>query len=281
MNNYLERQQHKTSDGEFIYELDTQYGLCPKMRDSILESAKKILIRDNLLKEGEIEVSVIGIEERSGKIMEKMEKTRVRLTIDDGKEDIDVLKEFGRLVLRHVRIQRITQEAIEQGGVLSQEDLAKYLSCDVRTIRRYIKDIRKSGTDVITRGVLHSIGRGQTHKVRIVGHYLEGMTFSDIRRKTRHSVGAIKRYMESFVKVLMSYHHGIREVKDISSVTGLSINLVSQYLSLLEQSKKDRLRRSMMQNLIAQWNRTGSRLKKSLALDEFGREAVHMTRGAI
>ncbi|MCC7159868.1 MAG: DUF1670 domain-containing protein [Ignavibacteria bacterium] len=281
MNNYLDRQQHKTSEGEFIYELEIQYGLCPKMRDSILDSAKKILIRDNVLSEGEIEVSVISIEERSGKIMEKMKKTRVRLTIDSAKEDIEVLKEFGRMALRQVRIQRITQEAIEQNGVLSQEDLSKYLGCDVRTIKRCISEIKKQCIEVITRGVLHNIGRGQTHKSKIVGLYLEGKTYSDIKLKTRHSVGAIKRYMESFVKVLMSYHNGIREIRDISSVTGLSDRLVRQYLELLRNSRKDRVRRATMDSLISQWKRAGTSFKKRVILGEFGRKAVHMMGGVI
>ncbi len=281
MNNYLDRQQHKTSEGEFIYELEIQYGLCPKMRDSILDSAKKILIRDNVLSEGEIEVSVISIEERSGKIMEKMKKTRVRLTIDSAKEDIGVLKEFGRMALRQVRIQRITQEAIEQNGVLSQEDLSKYLGCDVRTIKRCISEIKKQCIEVITRGVLHNIGRGQTHKSKIVGLYLEGKTYSDIKLKTRHSVGAIKRYMESFVKVLMSYHNGIREIRDISSVTGLSDRLVRQYLELLRNSRKDRVRRATMDSLISQWKRAGTSFKKRVILGEFGRKAVHMMGGVI
>ena len=281
MNNYLDRQQHKTSEGEFIYELEIQYGLCPKMRDSILDSAKKILIRDNVLSEGEIEVSVISIEERSGKIMEKMKKTRVRLTIDSAKEDIEVLKEFGRMALRQVRIQRITQEAIEQNGVLSQEDLSKYLGCDVRTIKRCISEIKKQCIEVITRGVLHNIGRGQTHKSKIVGLYLEGKTYSDIKLKTRHSVGAIKRYMESFVKVLMSYHNGIREIRDISSVTGLSDRLVRQYLELLRNSRKDRVRRATMDSLISQWKRAGTSFKKRVLLGEFGRKAVHMMGGVI
>lgn len=281
MKKYLERQQHKTSEGEFIYELETQYELCPKIRESILETAKRCLVRDNVLKEGEIEVSVIAIEERSGKLMEKMSKVRVRLTIDKGKEDIEIQKEFGRIALRQVRIQRITEEAIEQGGVLSQEDIAKYIGCDVRTIKRYVREIRKRGIGILTRGVLHCIGRGQTHKSRIIGLYLDGQTFSDIRLKTHHSVGAIKRYLQSFINVLMSREHGIKPLREISLVTGISEYLVKQYVELIEQSMRDKQRLSKLESLAAQWKRAGTRVKKSLILDEFGRKAVHMTGGAI
>ena len=36
------------------------------------------------MKEGQIEVTVVEIEERAGKVLEKMEKKKVRLTIDNG-----------------------------------------------------------------------------------------------------------------------------------------------------------------------------------------------------
>jgi len=176
-----ERQLHKSSEGEFIFELHHEYELSPRESESILETAKRCLIRENILKEGEIEVSVISTEERSGKVVENMRKVRVRLTIDNGLEDLEVLKNSGRVSLRRVRIQRVSQEAIEQKGILSQEDLGKYLSCDLRTIKRDIREIKQSGIEVTTRGVLHNIGRGQTHKVKIVGLFLEGKTYSEIK----------------------------------------------------------------------------------------------------
>ncbi len=246
----LDRQQIKSSDGEFIWELENSYELSPKLSEQILLTAKECLVTDNHLKEGQIEVTVIGIEQRAGKMIEKMEKKKVRLTIDNGIEDISVLKQYGRIALRQIKIQRITDEAIERRGVLSQEDLSKYLSCTVRTIQRDIKQIKKLGVEVITRGSIHNIGRGQTHKVKIIGMYLDGKTYSEIKLKTRHSVGAIKRYMESFVKVLMSRSNGIYRIKDISSVTGLSKNLVNQYVELIKQSKKEKTRQQNMKGLI-------------------------------
>ena len=246
----LERQQIKSSEGEFIWELENSYELSPKLSSMILMSAKECLIRTERLKEGQIEARVIGIEERGGKVVEKMEKKRVQLTIDNGIEDIEVLREYGRVGLRRVRLQRISQEAIEQEGVVSQEDLAKYLGCTVRTIQRDIREIKKEGVEVVTRGYLHNIGRGQTHKVKIIGMYLDGMTYSEIKLKARHTTGAIKRYVESFTKVVMSQRNGIYRAKDISAVTGLSEGLVKQYLDLLKESKKDKTRRENLRLLI-------------------------------
>ena len=258
----LQRYQHKTSEGEFSYELQNLYELSPKMSQSIIESAKRCLIRENILKEGQVEVSVISMEERSGKIVEKLEKCRVRLTVDSGSEDEEIKKEFGRIKLRQSRIERLTEEALDQKGVLSQEDLGRILSCTVRTIQRDILELRTKGIQVITRGVLHNIGRGQTHKVKIVGFYLEGKTFSEIRLKTHHSYGAIKRYLQDFQKVLMSIHYRIKGTGSISSVVGLSPFLVNQYIELIKQSSKDKQKQTMMRDMIVQWKRSGTRFKK-------------------
>jgi hypothetical protein len=260
-----ERQRHKSSEGEFIYELRNSYELSPRMSESILESAKRCLIRENILKEGEIEVSVIYIEERSGRMIESLKKVRVRLTIDNGHEDMEVLEKSGRVNLRRIRIQRITQEALEQQGVLSQEDIGRYLNCDVRTVKRDIRIIKQNEIDVITRGVLHNIGRGQTHKVKIVGLYLEGKTFSEIRLKTHHSYGAIKRYLQDFQKVLMSLHYGLRDNISISFSTGLSERLIKEYIELIKQSRKDQHKNLMMKDMIRQWKRAGTRIKKKSA----------------
>lgn len=247
---YFNRSQIKSSEGEFIWELENSYELSPKLSSLILLTAKECLLREYTLKQGQIEVTAIAIEERSGKVIEKMEKKRVWITIDNGIEDIEVLKEFRRISLRQLKIERITHEAIEQGGVLSQEDLAKYLGCTVRTVQRDIKQIKERGIEVVTRGYLHNIGRGQTHKVKIIGMHLDGKTYSQIKLKTRHSVGAIKRYLESFTKVLMAQSRGIYRIKDISAVTGISETLVKQYRELITESKKDKTRKENLKLLI-------------------------------
>lgn len=259
----LNRRQIKSSEGEFIWELENSYELSPRLSSLILITAKDCLVKDYLLKEGQIEVTVIEIEQRAGKAIEKMEKKKVRLTIDNGIEDIEVLKEFGRIALRQIKTQRITEEAIAQGGVLSQEDLGKYLSCTVRTIQRDIKQIKNKGVEVVTRGYLHNIGRGQTHKVKIIGMYLEGKTYSEIKLKTRHSTGAIKRYLESFTKVLMSQSRGIYKAKDISVVTGISETLVNQYTELIKESKKDKTRKENL-SLLIERNRYREGAKKTV-----------------
>ncbi|MCK7522673.1 MAG: DUF1670 domain-containing protein [Ignavibacteriales bacterium] len=52
----------------------------------------------------------------------------------------------------------------------------------------------------------------------------------------------MKRYLESFTKVVMAQSKGIYERKEISAVTGISEGLVKQYLELIRESKKDKTR---------------------------------------
>ena len=272
----LKRSSYKSSEGEFLYELSNSYELSPKLSEQILLTAKECLTRDYLLQEGQIEVRVIGIEERSGKVIESMEKQKVILTIDNGEEDQESYREYGRIGLRQIRIQRITIESVEQKGILSQEDLSRYLSCSVRTIKRDIKEIKSRGIEVITRGVLHNIGRGQTHKVKIIGMYLDGKTYSEIKIAAQHSVGSIKRYLESFTKVLMCYKRKIYRKREISSLTGLSEGLVKEYQQLIRESKKESIRRRNLEYLA---ERSGYREVLKKTVEKYSKPQAAMMGG--
>ena len=235
-----------------MYELINSYELSPKLSEQILISAKTSLLRSKALREGQIVAVVVGIDEKNGKPVERMRKKKVVLTLNEGLEDMSNLKQFGRTGLRQIKIQRITEEAIEQEGILSQEDLSYYLNCSQRTIKRDIRVIRNRGITVITRGVLHNVGRGQTHKADIIKLYLEDYTYSEIKRKTSHSVGAIKRYLESFSKVLMAKHFGINNLSELSSVTGLSKYLLKQYVQIISDSSTDPVMSSNLSILLEQ-----------------------------
>jgi hypothetical protein len=62
-------------------------------------------------------------------------------------------------------------------------------------------------------------------------------------------VGAIKRYVQDFTKVMMSISRGIREGEEIRSVTGLSINLINQYKEILKESRGNKQRQEKLEML--------------------------------
>jgi len=269
----LQRYIDKTSEGEFLYELANSYELSPILSKNILQTAKSCLLQSKLLQTGQIEYHCVSIDEKSGKQMLDMNKLKVILTLKDEIEDINTLSVEGRSVYRQNKIQRMTDEAIEQNGILSQEDLSMLLNVSVRTIKRDIRRIKIMNIEVITRGTYHNIGRGQTHKTLIIGLYLDGFTYSEIHRKTHHSTGSIKRYLDSFGKVLMCMEYGIKDKSEMRSVTNLSEYLIGQYLDILKSAEKSKVKSENLDMLKQQLSyRYGS--KKTIVYDGLRAEAM-------
>ncbi len=89
------------------------------------------------------------------------------------------------------------------------------------------------------------------------------MTYSEVKQKSRHSIGAIKRYIESFTKVVMAERKGIYRSREISAVTGISEGLVKQYVNLLRESKRDKIRRENLK-LLVERNSYREHIKKTV-----------------
>ncbi len=111
---------------------------------------------------------------------------------------------------------------------------AKALGVSARTIRADIAALTAAGYCVPTRGKLHGVGRGQTHKVLIVELYLKRHTYTEIARRTHHSVYAIKRYIQVFGRVMLLTRRGL-SVPEIAHAVGISEHLTQEYLSLYQR----------------------------------------------
>ncbi len=237
-----QRLAEKTVERQFLYELETDFELAPATSRSVLETAQQVLlcVRSNGdVREGQMPITVVSTQEPSGKPLSAMAKVRVVVTLDGGMEDLEVFKRFGSTGLRRSRLLRMTEEAVDQGGVLTQEDLARLLQTDVRTIRRAISRLRSTGHWVPTRGSVRDIGPGQSHKAKIVEMYLQRRTYTEICRKARHAASSIKRYVETFGRVVVLWEKGVREANEIAYVVGISPRLAREYLRL--RRRYDRL----------------------------------------
>ncbi len=240
-----DRLAEKTVERQFLHELENDFELAPATSRALLCAAQQVLLscsRNGEVREGQMIVTVVSSREPAGKPLTAMKKVSVVVTVDGGMEDLEVLQDHGALHLRRLRVLRMCEEALDQGGVLTQEDLARLLQTGVRTIRRDLVHLRAAGHWVPTRGVVQDTGRGQSHKAKIVEMYLKRMTYSEIARRARHSASSIKRYVQTFGRVLVLWDHDIREVGEIAYIVGVSERLAGEYVKLHRRYATDQYR---------------------------------------
>ena len=165
MRSQKDRLAEKTVERQFLYELEKDFELAPATSRAVLTAAQQVLLPsmgNGEVREGQMRVTTVSVEESPGKPLSAMKKVSVVVTVDAGMEDLEVQRRFGSGALRRVRILRMTEEAVDQSGVLTQEDLSRLLHTGVRTIRRDVTELRTRGHWVPTRGTVKEMGRGQS-----------------------------------------------------------------------------------------------------------------------
>lgn len=232
-----DRSLEKTPEQVFINSLRKEYELSPAESAGILELAKVCLFGELPSTLGRLKFICASRKAKHGKPLSEQDMVRVILTLDDGIEDLEVLKDQGCSALRQKKILRLTDEAYEQGGLLTQEDLGRLLQVSSRTIRSDIAALTSDGNMIHTRGFDHDIGRGLSHKTRIVDLYLSGYAYAIIMRKTRHGAHSIKRYVSTFGRLLLLLSHEITELSELSRLLNQSERLSKEYLELYEKHK--------------------------------------------
>lgn len=231
-NDSLKRLETKTPEQRFKQMLEQEFHFAPKIAQSILEEAQAHLwVRSRPNRAGQQQVILAKREAGSGRSLWETELMQVTWTIDAGAEDRQVRYRYGPKALRQVRIQRLLLEALEQGAVASQEDLAQVLNVTIRTIKRDFEELQGQGIYLPSRGYLHGIGRGQTHKAQIIGYWLRGATYDQIAQRTHHCLSSISRYIQTFVRVIDLHQQDFSQLQ-IAQLLQIGQPLVQEYLAV-------------------------------------------------
>jgi biotin operon repressor len=234
-----DRSLEKTPEQLFINSLRKEYELSPAETLGILELAKSCLFGELPKVLGKQKFICASKKAKHGRALKQQEMIEVELTLDGGIEDLDVLRVQGSKALRQLKILRITEETYWQGGLLTQEDIGRLLQVSSRTVREDIREIQKDGNLVHTRGNDQDIGRGISHKSRIIELYIKGYTYDEIIKKSRHSAHSIKRYVSSFGRLILIQSHGIKNISEISRLLHQSERLTKEYIELYNRCKKE------------------------------------------
>jgi hypothetical protein len=243
----------KTLDHLFLSRVERGANCPPFVSNAILEIAKSVYNLQSSTKSGEQlkpgQYRIIGIlsSEPAGKALKDCCKGQCTITLDAGKEDLQVRHQHGIPALRRARLLRICSEACEQDIHLSQEDIAyNILNCSVRTVVRDVDHWRKKGIFVPTRGQQKDIGPGLSHKVVAIKLLIERKHPVDIARILYHSLQSIERYTECFARVISLHRQGLSH-SEIAFVVQISERLVNQYLALYEQYNTPEYRKRLQE----------------------------------
>jgi hypothetical protein len=235
------RLNSKSVKNAIINNIARDFNLTPILATAYFNQIKNYFTEhtDLDLSSGQMHYLAIDDREPAGKPVSLCRKISVRLTVHNPDEDLEVYKKSGLSGLRHHRLLRITKEAIEQGALLSYEDIAFILTTSVITIKRDIASLRRAGKTIPSRGWRHDMGRGSSHKTQILDMYLSGYQFSEIERRTHHSETAVQRYIQDFAKIIL-LHHKRFSTGQIRIATGFSNRLIREYVKLYQKHKKGR-----------------------------------------
>ena len=160
-------------------------------------------------------------------------------------EDIESIKDgFKSRELRLRRLERWTNEAYDQGALLTQLDLAILLNVCDSLIDEYMAEYQSlTGKLLPTRGNVQDMGGAISHKTEIISLYLQGYLTPAIAVKTNHSKEAVERYIRDY-EVTKLLADKFEDPEKISLISRLSKKVVSQYLDLIPNDKLSKNKKS-------------------------------------
>ena len=192
-------------------ELQQGYALSPVEAQVLAQRLQQLVDEqtDYTRNLGQITYQAIDIDEPPGKPLEGCRKVAVQLTVFD-QADAEVLAREGPVGLRRVRVYRLVNEALMQGGALSQEDLACLLGIGLRSVKRIFAHYRQKGIRLPSRGELKDMGRGVSHKVPVIRRYVQDLSLSEISRALGdHGIQSMARYLRHFALVMILEDRGL------------------------------------------------------------------------
>jgi len=226
----------KTALHAIQVELQQGYDLSPVEAQVLANRVQQLVDEQTGLarQQGQITYQAIDINEPAGKPLAKCQKVPVHLTLV-AEGDAQIWAADGSSALRRLRVHRLVYEALMQGGALSQEDLGYLLGVSLKTIKRIFAFYRQQGQRLPSRGEIQDMGRGVSHKIPVIRHYVQDLSFSYISLELgKHGIPNMARYLHHFALVMILEDRGLTPAQ-MQSVIGISENLIEQYRVLYDE----------------------------------------------
>jgi ABC-type transporter Mla MlaB component len=226
------RLQAKSLDAQFVNEMITGLNCSPFEADAIIEKVHEVFSplfeTSQGIKPGQIQVSIVDASVAPNVPLARAKQRLVTLTLHAGQEDIETRKKGSVPALRQKRMCRMCQEAFQQGGLLTLEDLANLFNCGVRTLINDLADLRKINIVPSLRSTTKDMGRAITHRRLIISLWLQGFEYSEIAHKASHSVDSVGNYVDKFKRCAALFVSGV-DVHAVALMVKLSTPLTQEF----------------------------------------------------
>lgn len=220
----------------FSSQLHEDFALSPAMLAVITDLVREVMSsvgRGRAV--GQVIHWAVARDEPAGKPLSECQMVPVNLTYWDeadepkasGNRDANRLSD-----LKLHRIERFCREAEEAGGYFTYADLSYLLGIHTAAISRMVQ--QNPDRRVPLRGSECDIGRGVSHRTKIIELYLQMYSEVEIAQRTGHSFESIEKYIKDFATVLMLSERGLTPMM-IRRVTGRSMPLVNAYIELVQK----------------------------------------------
>jgi hypothetical protein len=220
--------------------------------EAIVETVHEVygpLLEESDQQPGRINLVVVAAGVRPNMPLREAPQKLVRVTLHGGEEDVEIRRAGGVPALRQARLARIAEEAFQQGGLVTLEDLSLLFNCGVRTLVEDLKALREKGILPPLRSTVEDMGRAVTHRALIIRQWLAGQEYTDIARACHHRVESVARYVDKFKRCYMLLTAGM-ERKVVALVTRLSESLVAEFQRLAEELPAVPHRREELERLV-------------------------------
>ncbi len=221
------------AQSRFQQQLKSDFGYSPVVIRAIEDF--KLELKNQIINDREptqVIYWAVASEEPAGKPLSACRLVAVPVTLLS-EEEISLKGEIKRLKeIKLAKIIRYSNEAKIAGGFLNQSDLSFILGIHSDAVRRLIKE--NNNMPIPLRGSECDIGRGLSHRVKILELYLQMYTETEIVDRTGHSYASVENYIKEFATVFALKEKGL-PAGMIRKVTGRSLNLIKIYLDLIQK----------------------------------------------
>jgi len=247
---FFDRQGRKTLEALIANHLAAQYRLPPQAAKTLSQDAVVFgrLWAKRTREPGQILFHAVAIGEPPAKPLKDCRLVEVRLTLRH-QSDLEFRRQHGLHALNRRIMLRIAREAIEQGAVLTNEDLADLLRLSIATVKRYKRQLALHGSPLRTRGDLADMGPASSHRDLIVKLFLQGFSESEIAARTSHCLKSVEAYIADFLRIALLQRDGYSHAH-IARLTRLSKHKTQALLRLVQQLHSDHFYHHALQRVL-------------------------------